>query len=83
MKFWGKLRVGEKISADMTVESADLKSAVFSICQKFDLSKPVILDKHNNEMALFNRTVFLPDDFIENVMFDMLEIEKIVNRKKT
>lgn len=82
MRYWGKIKIEDIICKDITINSHDFKSAVSGICYKFDLSKPVILNKHINEMALFNRTVFSPDDFIESVSFDSFEIEKIVNRKK-
>lgn len=83
MKFWGKLRTGEKLTKDMVAESKDFKTAVNLICDKFDLSKPLILEKHLNEIANFNMTVFYPDDFVESVSFDAFVIEKIVTKKKT
>lgn len=83
MKFWGKIRIGEKIVKDMVAESHDFKGAVNLICDKFDLSKPIILEKHLNEMSKFNMTIFQPDDFVESVKFDSFEIEKIVTKKKT
>lgn len=64
------------------VTGDDLKSAVAAICNEFDLSKPIVLEKHLNETASFNRTVFYPDDFVETVSFDSFEIEKIATKKK-
>ena len=83
MKFWGKIRIGEKLIKDAVVESQDFKGAVNLICDKFDLSKPIILEKHMNEIKNFNITVFQSDDFVESVKFDSFEIEKIVTKKKT
>lgn len=82
MKFWGKLKTEDRILKDIIVNGDDLKTAVASICNEFDLSKPIILDKHYNETASFNRTVFYPDDFVDNVFFDSFEIEKIATKKK-
>jgi hypothetical protein len=82
MKFWGKLKTEDRILKDIIVNSDGLKSAVADICNEFDLSKPMILEKHVSETASFNRTVFYPDDFVESVSFDSFEIEKIVTRKK-
>lgn len=82
MKFWGKLKTEDRILKDIIVNSDDFKSAVANICNEFDLSKPIILEKHFSETASFNRTVFYPDDFVESVSFDSFEVEKIVTRKK-
>ncbi len=82
MKFWGKLKTEDRILKDIIVNCDDLKSAVAAICDEFDLSKPLILEKHLSETASFNRTVFYPDDFVERVSFDSFEIEKIATKKK-
>lgn len=82
MKFWGKLKIEDKIVKDATAHGEDIQSAVAQICQSFDLSKPLMLEKHLGEMRLFGRTVFYPDDFIESVPFDAFEVEKIVMKKK-
>jgi hypothetical protein len=83
MKFWGKLKTGDKITGDTVVEAKDFKEAVSAICDKFDLSKPMILEKHKKEISDFRITAFYPDDFVESVRFEALEIENIVSRKKT
>ncbi len=82
MRFWGKLKIEDKIIKDITAQGGDFESAVSSICGCLDLSKPLILEKHANEIRQFNRTVFYADDFVENVSFDTFEIEKIVMKKK-
>ena len=82
MKVWGKIRLGGRIIKDAVAEAGDFGAAVVAVCEKFDLSKPVMLEKHKNEIRLFNLTVFLPEDFIEPVSFDSLEIENIVSGKQ-
>jgi hypothetical protein len=82
MRFWGKLKIEDKIIKDITVKGEDFKGAISVICGEFDLSKPLMLEKHLSEIRQFNRTVFYADDFIESVSFDSLEIEKIVTKKK-
>jgi hypothetical protein len=82
MKFWGKLKQEDRILKDAIVTGDGFKAALASFCNEFDLSKPVLLEKHLNEINSFNRTVFYPDDFIESVAFDSFEIEKIVTKKK-
>ena len=82
MRYWGKLKIEDRTLRDITIAAEDFKEAINAVCSSFDLSKPVMLDKHKNEIKSFNRTVFYPDDFIESVNFDSFEIEKIVTRKK-
>ncbi len=40
-----------------------------------DFSEPVWLKKHARELSSFRRTKFRPDDFVDKVNFDYLEIE--------
>lgn len=47
------------------------------ICQKLDLSLPVWLKKHDLEFSQFKYVTFYPQDFIDEVDFDKLEIELI------
>lgn len=77
MKFWGKIKYEDKIIKDVVIEANDFICAVGALCEKFDLSKPLILEKHINEIETFNLTAFLPEDFIETVSFNSLEIEKL------
>ena len=53
------------------------------ICQKLDLSVPVWLKKHDLEFSNFKYVTFYPQDFIDDVDFDKLEIELIENDKKS
>jgi hypothetical protein len=82
MKYWAKIKIEDRMLKDVIVEGEELRSAVAAVCDAFDLSKPIMLDKHLNETRDFNRTVFYPDDFIDSVSFDSLEIEKISTKKK-
>jgi hypothetical protein len=82
MKYWAKIKIEDRMLKDVIVEGEDLRSAVAAVCDAFDLSKPIMLDKHLNEIRDFNRTVFYPDDFVDSVSFDSLEIEKISTKKK-
>ena len=52
------------------------------LCKPLDLACPVLLNKHVQELAQFNRTVFSPGDFMESVSFDRFEIEIIPEKKK-
>lgn len=52
------------------------------ICQKLDLSVPVWLNKHDLEFSQFKYVTFYPQDFIDEVDFDKLEIELIDDGNK-
>ena len=46
-------------------------------CRKLDIARPIWLDKHEREWEEFGQTRFLPDDFLESVDFQRMEIEFI------
>lgn len=83
MKIWGIIRKGHRIQKEIVLSNdaefvsqiADWNGIISDICQKLDLSRPVLLNKHLEELLMFNRTVFKPADFMENVMFDKFEVE--------
>ncbi|MDD5016847.1 MAG: hypothetical protein PHO15_01955 [Eubacteriales bacterium] len=82
MRVWAKLKIEDRMLKDVIINSDHFGSALVDVCDHFDLTKPIVCDKHLSEIDLFRRTVFYPDDFIESVPFDTLEIEIIVNKKK-
>ena len=53
------------------------------ICQKLDLSVPVWLKKHDAEFSEFKYVTFYPQDFIDEVDFDKLEIELLDDDNKS
>lgn len=64
----------------------DPQTALEEACRKLDISRPIWLDKHAREWEEFGQTRFLPDDFLEHVDFQRLEIEFIdpdAKRKKS
>ena len=82
MRVWGMIKVEDRIQKQTTSTSADFDSSLLMICKHFDLTKPIMIQKHFTEIERFNRTVFYPDDFIESVPFDTLEIQIIESNKK-
>ena len=52
------------------------------LCQALDLSRPVVLNKHINELERFNHTQFRQNDFMEPVSFDRFEIEIFPEKTK-
>jgi len=55
----------------------DPLDALDEACHKLDISRPLWLDKHQREWDEFGQTRFLPDDFMEPVSFQRMEIEFI------
>ncbi len=82
MRYWAKLKTEDVILEQTTAEAADFTAALITVCNAFDLSKPIVCEKHNAEVRNFSRTVFYPDDFLDAVHFDTLEIEIITKKKK-
>ncbi len=83
MKVWGKIRKNNRTVKDVTVtvhvksayEVEDWGEPMARLCHDLNLSRPVILTKHERELEQFSHTAFYPGDFLERVDFDRLEIE--------
>jgi len=82
MRFWGKIKIEDRIKKDLVQEDKDFASALVALCNRFDISKPMVCEKHIKEMNSFRRTLFYPDDFVESVDFDTLEVEIIDIKKR-
>ena len=83
MKVWGRTRRDNRTLQSETV-TVQVKSALdvedwseplSRLCQRMNLSRPVILKKHVRDLTQFNHAVFYPQDFMEPVDFDRFEIE--------
>jgi len=83
MKYWGILRTDGRIVNDVLLESdyqkkneiEDYAVLVSELCRALDLSRPVLLKKHLNDLDRFSRVVFKSEDFMEPVDFDRFEVE--------
>lgn len=51
--------------------------ALDEICSRFDLGRPVWLDKTISEFKRHSKARFTQDNFIEHIDFDYLEIQVI------
>ncbi len=89
MKIWATVRsdhriVGEEMrefpQSPQNVENWG--EIIGALCRPLDLSCPVLLKKHENDLLRFSRAVFKPDDFLESVSFDRFEIEILPEEKK-
>ena len=90
MTIWAKVIKGHKITnqavrdfASARPDSADgWRPVLLEFCKELDLSCPVLLKKHVQELRRFSRTAFYPADFMEGTGFDRLEIELFPEKKK-
>jgi len=83
-KLWAKKIKNNKIIASLIVKNKEnisssekTEKCFKEICQKFDLSVPLWLGKHDMEFSQFKYVTFYSDDFIDDIDFDKLEIELI------
>lgn len=83
-KLWAKKIKSSKIINSVVVKNKEDISleekrdkCLKEICKKLDLSVPVWLKKHDLEFYQFKYVIFYPQDFIDEIDFDKLEIELI------
>lgn len=81
IRLWAKILKDQKICKSYIYESIDKFSPdtfflhMQKICHTLDISTPVILKSHIQNLINFNTVSFLPRDFVEVVSFDKLVIE--------
>ena len=83
MKIWGKVIKKEHILKHKTVEVDPSTTTFFdmlkTLCEKLNISTPVLLDKHVYDFNAFHMCMFNTDDFIEEVLFDRFVLEMVKN----
>ena len=81
---WVRLMRKNRIERDLTVDCAHEKwqEALEDACHQLDVSRPMILPRHERDFAQFNQARFLPEHFVESVAFDRMEVEFIDPDKK-
>ena len=81
---WVRLMRKSRIERDLTVDCAHEKwqEALEDACHQLDVSRPMILPRHERDFAQFNQARFLPEHFVESVAFDRMEVEFIDPDKK-
>lgn len=85
LSIWATLRKKDKVVADRNYKCAIddiLGDVLYDACKAFDISKPVILYKHEEDLKKFNRVVFRKGDFMDSFGYDSLELEIVRDRKK-
>lgn len=82
MRVWAKLWLDNRMLKDMVVNDYSEEtrthkvfSALDSICNEWDLGKPIWLESNVSEFKRRSKTRFSKDSFIETTNFDYLEIE--------
>jgi len=88
MKVWAKVMKGDKILRDVVYENdvpltqSGFQSLMQELSYKLDIATPVILVNHLKHLERFNIVKFLARDFIEDVDFDLLIVERVLDEKK-
>lgn len=88
MKIWAKVMKGDKILRDVIFEKDfalkrdDYIKALQEISYLLDIATPVSLPTHLKHFEKFNRVKYLKRDFIEDIDFDFLVLERVVEDKK-
>ena len=88
MKIWYKTVAGEKITGSeirefnekMTEESFLVQ--LRDVCDKLNVSTPVMLATHFKHFVAFNVVHFKRDDFIDSVDFDRMDVEIVRDKKQ-
>ena len=89
MKVWAKVMYGDKIlrdvihDQDVSLTQSGFQTLMQELSYKLDIATPVILVNHLKHLEKFNRVKFLARDFIEDVDFDVLIVERVLDDKKT
>jgi len=89
VRIWAKIIKHHKIVLEAVREyparpsdAEDWGRLIADIAKPLDLACPVLLNKHVQELARFNRTWFTQTDFIESIPFDRFELEIFPEKKK-
>ena len=88
MKIWFKTIKGDKTPSHTVIETTqslsqeDFIASLREGCHALDLPTPTALASHLKRFNTFGIVRFYPDDFIESVEFDKLEIEILKEKRK-
>ena len=76
---WVKLIRHGRTARDEMIPCArqDWEDALTEACRRLDLQRPCILPRHERDFEQFGLVRFMPEQFIEAVRFDRMEIEYI------
>lgn len=76
-KLWVRLMKRAKISRDAVVPCPDddWEGALQHACHQLDVAAPMVVPKHRRDWEEFRQTRFTPDDFLEHLPADRMEVE--------
>ena len=88
MKFFGRMMKERFVMIETMTEDFEtnkplvdrLEKCLRVVCKELDVSVPIWLDRNTSEFACFRRTTFTPEQFIDQVKFDRLEIEVVLDK---
>ena len=80
MRIWAATRDMDKIIKEVVMDFPAAHSE--DEWNALDLSRPVLLKKHLNELNTFRHTAFLPSDFMEGVDFSKFTLQLFPEKKK-
>lgn len=89
MRIWAATRDMDKIIKEVVMDfpaahsEGEWNAVLGDICRELDLSRPVLLKKHLNELNTFRHTAFLPSDFMEGVDFSKFTLQLSRKRRKS
>ena len=71
-----KLIKDKNVTYDSALEGEDLLMACLEqVLDAWDLSRPLILQRHCRDLENFGRAIFKKDDFVDSFPYDQLEVE--------
>lgn len=88
-RLWGKIMKSNRFKADNVFEmdrptlsrEEKLKEGLEFLCYHFDIQLPMWLSDNEKDFAMYGKTRFYQDHFIENINFDYFEVEVIEDDK--
>ena len=81
-RIWAKIMIKDKIVADAIIDTEkyfdydDFVNYIQSLCYELDIPNPIVLTNHYERFSEFNHVKFIKDDFVEEVHFERLVLEK-------
>lgn len=88
LKIWYKTQKGDKlIDSEIREFDAELNEKNFlvqlrEVCDKFNISTPLLLSSQFKHFIAFNVVHFKASDFIDSVDFDRMDVEIVRDKKK-
>ena len=81
-RIWAKVISGEKILKDCVIDTEKYYNIdrfveyMQDICYELDIPNPMVLSTHFDKFVEFNHVKFIVDDFVEEIHFEKLVLEK-------